>query len=125
MYLLGSKAKYKFPLFSPHSFSSSGLVLCRLIVEVSRLLFLHLCRLFLFFYRELGKEFVLDVLKLGFELLCDLVFVLIGVLWLGGSLGSLSSDLEILLSSKFTLKDLLHHFLLLGLESVIVQSTAQ
>ena len=73
----------------------------------------------------MSEELILDVLKLGLEFLSDLVFVLIVVLWLGSSLSSLSCEFKILLSSELTFKDLLHHFLLLRLESVVVKCTAK
>ena len=74
---------------------------------------------------ELGEEFVLDVLELGFESLSDLVFVLIGVLWLHGSFGGFSSMLKFLFSLELALEDLTHHFLFFGLQSLVVKCAAQ
>ena len=71
--------------------------------------------LFFIISGELSEELILDVLELGLEFLSDLIFVLIVVLWLRGSLGSLSCEFKILLSSELALEDLLHDFLLLRL----------
>ena len=73
----------------------------------------------------MGEESVFDILELSVKLLRNLVLILIVILWLGGSLGGLSSDLEVLFSSELSLEDLLHNLLLLGLESLIVQSAAK